>query len=94
MSQRYSQASQRLSSSQGPTRSQAPPISSKELSDLAKTAVRYLLMNDMNKVPIKHNDILRNVTKNSSKNTSQVLQLTARMLREVSTKTSALKLCL
>ncbi|XP_034234032.1 non-structural maintenance of chromosomes element 3 homolog [Thrips palmi] len=73
--------SQRMSS-QGPARSQAPPISSKELTDLARRAVRYLLMNDLDKVPIKHNDILKNVTKNCTKNTSQVMQLAAKMLRE------------
>lgn len=85
MSQRYSQASQRSMSSQEPPRSQAQPISSKELTDLARRAVRYLLMNDINKVPIKHSDIVKNVTKNLSKNTTQVMQLATKMLREVCT---------
>ena len=85
MSQRSSQASQRMVSSQGP-RSQAPPIASRELSELARRAVRFLLMNDYNKVPIKHTDILKNVSKNCPKNTAQVMQLAAKMLHEVSTE--------
>lgn len=88
MSQRFSQASQRSVSSQEQPRSQAPPISSKELSDHAKRAVRYLLMNDFNKVPIKHTDIVKNVTKNCAKNTTQVMQLATKMLREVRTCTT------
>jgi len=82
-SQRLSQPSQRLSqASQGTPRSQPPPMATGELKEAARAAVRYLLMNDFDKVPIKHNEIVRNVTKNVSRNTNQVLELAGKMLYE------------
>lgn len=83
-SQRLSQPTQRLSQvSQGTPRSQPPPMSTGELKEAARAAVRYLLMNDFDKVPIKHSEIVRNVTKNVSRNTNQVLELASKMLHEV-----------
>ncbi|KAE8753184.1 hypothetical protein FOCC_FOCC000107 [Frankliniella occidentalis] len=77
-------SSQRLSQgSQGTPRSQSQYVGTGEIKELARTAVRYMLMNDFDKVPIKHSDIVRNVTKNISKNTGQVIQLAGKMLKDV-----------
>lgn len=81
MSARKSAASQRLS--QGTPRSQTTVPVTAELKELARAAVRYLLMNDFNKVPIKHSDIVKNVTKNVTKNTNQVMQVAAKMLKDI-----------
>lgn len=86
---RKSQSSQRLTQggqSQGTPRSQPPPLASRELQELARAAVRYLLMNDYDKVPIKHTAIVNNVmSKAQNKNTAQVMQLAGKMLKDVST---------
>lgn len=82
-SQRLSQPTQHINLSQGTPRSQHPPIATNELKEAARAAVRYLLMNDFDKVPIKHTEIVKNVTRNLSRNTSQVLELASKMLLEV-----------
>lgn len=41
-------------------------------------------MNDYDKVPIKHSDILRNVINKAGRNTAQVMQLAGKMLKDVS----------
>ncbi|KAK3927539.1 Non-structural maintenance of chromosomes element 3-like protein [Frankliniella fusca] len=71
--------------SQGTPRSmtQSQTVGSSELKELARSAVRYLLTNDYDKVPIKHSDIVKNLTKNTSKNTQQVLSLAGKMLKDV-----------
>ena len=58
-------------------------MATNELKEAARAAVRYLLMNDFDKVPIKHSEIVKNVTKNVSRNTNQVLELASKMLLEV-----------
>lgn len=54
-----------------------------ETKNLARLTVRFLLMQDYDKVPIKQSDIVKNVLKNTSKSAAEVMPVAMKMLRDV-----------
>ncbi|XP_034246669.1 non-structural maintenance of chromosomes element 3 homolog [Thrips palmi] len=62
---------------------QPPRLGYDETKSLARLTVRFMLMQDFDKVPIKHSDILKNILKNTLKSAADVMPIAIKMLRDI-----------